>query len=99
MNTHQQFSREGEGTEWSLADVLAVAHDADLSNVRAQEIASALRSVARALGRPLELIPADPRRLSARLNEVAPLAIGVSRRRWNNVRSLAGFYWRLGFGD
>jgi hypothetical protein len=71
-----------------LADVLAAVRNADLSERRRQEIASALRTVARALGRDLERVPANPRLLSELLREVAPLAIGVSPRRWNNVRSL-----------
>ena len=55
---------------------------------RRQETESALRTVGRALDKPLERIPADPRHLSARLKEVAPRAIGISPRRWNNVRSM-----------
>src|SRR5262249_39762012 len=40
------------------------------------------------LDRPLASIPAAPRLLSMRLKEIAPRAIPVSNRRWNNVRSL-----------
>jgi hypothetical protein len=71
--------------ESSLADVLTAVQNADLPERRRQEIASALRTVARALGRPLERIPADARRLSALLKEVAPLAIGVSRGRAGTI--------------
>ena len=53
-----------------------------------QELASAIRTVARALGRLPETIPADGRLLAGRLKEVAPAAIGISRGRWNNIRSL-----------
>ena len=53
------------------------------------EIASALRTLARVLGRPPERIPAEPRHLSARLGEIAPRAIGISPRRLRNIRSLA----------
>jgi integrase len=72
-----------------LADVLIAVQKSDLPERRRQEIASALRTIGRVLGRDLERIPADPRRLSALLKDVPPLAIGISQRRWNNIRSLA----------
>jgi hypothetical protein len=53
-----------------------------------QELGSAIRTAARALGRSPEDLPADGRLLANRLKEVAPVAIGISRLRWNNVRSL-----------
>jgi hypothetical protein len=53
-----------------------------------QELASAIRTAARALGRSPEIIPADGRLLASRLKEVAPAAIGISHGRWNNVRAL-----------
>src|ERR1700730_4930516 len=52
-----------------------------------QELASAIRTVARALARPPENIAADGRLLANRLKDVAPAAIGGSRLRWNNLRS------------
>jgi hypothetical protein len=64
--------------EFSLANVLDAVSSADLPTRRRQEIASALRTVSRALGIPLASIPADPRRLSGRLKQVSPLAIGIS---------------------
>jgi hypothetical protein len=86
---YEPLLRDDRAMDSSLADVLtAVQNAADLPERRRQEIASALRTVARALGRPPERIPTDPHRLSARLKEVAPLAIGVSRGRWNNIRAL-----------
>jgi integrase len=75
-----------ETTELTLADVLAAVQAADLPNRQRQELASALRTVGRALDRPLERIPADPRHLSPRLKSVAPRAIGMFPRSWNNVR-------------
>jgi hypothetical protein len=48
----------------------------------------AVRTVARALGRRLEEMPADPRLLANRLAEVAPVAMGLSPGRWANVISL-----------
>ena len=72
----------------SLADLLATLGVSDLPERKRQELASAIRTVARALGRSPEIIPADGRLLASRLKEVAPAAIGISRGRWNNIRSL-----------
>ena len=71
----------------TLADVLAAVQTADLPKQRRQEIASALRTAARAIGKPLERVPAAPRRLQALLSEVSPIALGLSPGRWANVRS------------
>src|SRR5690348_6937176 len=73
----------------TLAAVLeAVAAAPDLTPQRRQNMASAVRTVARLLGRTPESIPADPRQLARRLDSIAPEAAGISRARWNNVRSL-----------
>ena len=72
----------------NLADLLATLQASNLPERRRQEIASAIRTAARALGRPPENIPAEARLLASRLKEVAPAAIGISRGRWNNVRAL-----------
>ena len=45
-------------TELSLADVLAAVQTADLPNRQRQELASALRTIGRALDRPLAAISA-----------------------------------------
>jgi integrase len=72
----------------SLADLLATLGAGDLPERKRQELASAIRTAARALGRSPENIPADARLLASRLKDVAPAAIGISAGRWNNVRSL-----------
>src|SRR5712671_4513291 len=72
----------------SLADLLATLAAGDLPERKRQELRSAIRTVARALGQSPENIPADGRLLASRLKEVAPAAIGISRGRWNNIRSL-----------
>jgi hypothetical protein len=90
----QAASRVNPDPCQTLADVLAAVQGAALPPLRRQEIAAALRTAARALGRPPERVPADPRRLAALLAEVAPLAIGLSPGRWANVRSLT----RAGLG-
>src|SRR5579871_617397 len=79
-------SRAPAGT---LAGVLeAIAAVPDLTPQRRQDMASALRTVARMLGRTLESIPADPRQLVRRLAQVAPEAAGLTKGRWANIRSL-----------
>ena len=85
----QLSSRDHSTGEFTLADVILALPEAGLLPRRRQEIESALRTIARALGRPLERIPAEPRHLSARLGEIAPRAIGISPRRLRNIRSLA----------
>lgn len=74
--------------EITLADAIAALPTAGLPPRRQQEIASALRCICRALDRTPDRIPAEPRHLSARLKEISPHAIGISRRRLNNIRSL-----------
>ena len=73
----------------TLADALAALQTADLSSRRREEISSALRTIGRVLRRSPEDIPAHPRLLGPRLAQAAPIAAGISRRRWNNVRCLA----------
>lgn len=73
----------------TLADVLAaIETTTDLLPRRRQDLASAVRRVARALGHPPEHIPADPRAIGARLKLVAPESLGMSVGRWHNIRSL-----------
>lgn len=60
----------------------------DLAPSRRQEMVSALRTVARALGSEPASIPADLSVLRKRLAGVSAMSAGVSRGRWNNVRSL-----------
>jgi hypothetical protein len=72
----------------SLADLLAKIAASDLPERKRQELGSAIRTVARALGQSPHNILADGRLLARRLKEVAPAAIGISRGRWNNIRSL-----------
>jgi integrase len=72
----------------SLADLLAALATDDLPERKRQELGSAIRTASRALGQSPQNIPADARLLASRLKQVAPAAIGLSRGRWNNVRSL-----------
>jgi integrase len=72
----------------TLADVLAAVETAsNLSKVDRQNMASAVRTVARLLHRPVEQIPAEPEVLARRLQEISPIANGLSKGHWANVRS------------
>src|SRR5262249_34133766 len=84
----RSIAREAYAPATSLADLLALLQTSDLLERKRQELSSAVRTVARALGRPLQDIPAEARLLANRLKGVAPAAIGISRGRWNNIRSL-----------
>jgi hypothetical protein len=72
----------------TLADVIAAVQAADLSPQRRQNMASAVRAVARALGRELDKIHADPQALGRRLSQVTAEQLDLSAGRWNNIRSL-----------
>jgi hypothetical protein len=82
------LSRAAISNGTTLADVVAAIHQTDLPDRRRQELISAVRTAARALGRRVEELPADPRLLANRLAEVASIAIGLSPGRWANVKSL-----------
>jgi site-specific recombinase XerD len=84
----QSASRVNPNPIKTLADVVDAVRAADLPKQRGQELASALRTAARAIGKPLDRVPADPRRLAALMSEVSPIALNISLERWANVRSL-----------
>jgi integrase len=74
----------------SLADVLvALRNDRTCSPRQRQDRCSAVRTLAKALGRRPEDLPADPGRLQGRVRDVNPVSVGLSPRRWRNVLSLA----------
>ena len=73
----------------TLADAItAAAANTILSPRQRHDLTSALRTVARIIGRDATDIPADPRLLARRLAELGPAAHGLSRGRWANIRSL-----------
>jgi integrase len=84
----RNISREERAPATSLAELLATLQAVDLPERKRQELMSAVRTTARVLCRSPEDIPADARLLANRLKDVAPAALGISRGRWNNVRSL-----------
>jgi hypothetical protein len=73
----------------TLADVLRhLETDQGLGPARIREMRSALHTICRALGADPSLVPAEPRQLRPRLSKLTPAIAGVSRRRWNNIKSL-----------
>ena len=72
----------------TLADLMVeVEAGLGLSPGRQQDIASDLRALARLTGQPLEILPADNRRLRPLLAKVHPVQAGVSKKRLQNIRS------------
>ena len=73
----------------SLADLVEVVRaDASLSDTQKRDRVSALNTAAKAVGLPLADIPLEPKLLRRKLEDVSPEAVGLSRARWNNIRSL-----------
>jgi integrase len=78
------------GSRLTLEDLIPLIDQADFSPRQKLDLRSAVRTVAKRLGaNPAEIV-ADPAGLRRRLQQVSPEAIGLSRGRWNNVRSLFG---------
>lgn len=75
----------------SLAELRAIILAApDLAEARRSAMACALNTVARALGLPLDAIPAAPARLRPLLAGVTPAMARVSTGSWRNALSLLG---------
>ena len=72
----------------SLADVIRLISQANLSYRHKQELRSAVRTVARLLDGEPANIAADPVGLRRCLEMIAPEAHDISRGRWANIRSL-----------
>lgn len=74
----------------TLATVLAhIGASEVLTSRQRQDLSSALRTVARVLGRPPEEVSAHPGQLRDRLKGFVPATAGLSPRRWANAASLA----------
>ena len=74
----------------SLADVIdGLLSTLDVLGTRTRDMVSGLRTVARAIGRTPEEIPADPRWLRTRLAKVEPAALGLTAKTWSNALSNA----------
>jgi integrase len=63
--------------------------DDTITLARRKDLMSGLRRVAEALNRTLIQVPADPRWLQPRLARIAPTALGVSPKTWQNTVSNA----------
>lgn len=74
----------------SLGDLIHLISQADLSVRQKQDMCSSIRTAAKALGARVDEIVADPAMLRRRLDAVSPEALGLTRGRWANVRSLLG---------
>ena len=70
-----------------MLDALATT---DMQPRQRQDMASAVRTVARLLEAEPAAIDLDVQRLRQRLEGIAPAAHGLSSGRWNNIRSLVG---------
>lgn len=71
-----------------FADLIAkLQADTALTPVRQRDLISAIRRTAKALGRPLETIPADPTWLRPRIERIVPAGIDLTPKSWSNVRS------------
>lgn len=72
----------------TFADIIMKLHgDASLSDLRRRDLVSGLRRVAKALGRAPEETVANTRWLQPRLSQVAPAAIGLTEKSWQNAVS------------
>jgi Phage integrase family len=82
---------EGMGSALpSLESVFERLETADGLSARARaDCRSALRTLGRIIGRPLHEIPASPRHLRSRMDELSPARFGLAPGRWANIRSLA----------
>jgi integrase len=80
----------GPPSRTTLADLIPLIEQANLSPIQKRDQISAVKTTARLLGATPPEIDADPTRLRHRLETIAPEALGLSRGRWNNIRSLLG---------
>lgn len=80
----------------TLQDVLKAIDDAhDLNSRRKQDMRSAVRLIAKAIGLEPQQILADPRGLGNALGRISPRSLGLSDGRWANCRSLLRAAMRL----
>jgi hypothetical protein len=89
MSTNVTSTGRFTNTAPSLAELRGrLAGDEGLPAGRRRDMVSALSSLAKALGRPLEAIPADPAQLRAAMAHLTPAMVGLKPGRWKNVQSL-----------
>jgi hypothetical protein len=72
----------------TFADLIGkVSEDGALPLLRARDMISGLRRLAKALGRTPERVPADLRWLQPRLAKVSPASLDISANSWSNAVS------------
>jgi integrase len=93
--TYQNASRSPKNNEihsampTTLADVVEVVRKApQLSETARRDRGSALRTVARLTGRPLNTLACDVASVRATLAQIAPARFDLSPGRWTNIKSL-----------
>ncbi|MBM3575987.1 MAG: hypothetical protein FJX39_09800 [Alphaproteobacteria bacterium] len=72
----------------TFLDIIILINNSNHSKARKQDMASALRTIAKILGVELSELIADPGLLRRRLDMVSPHSVGISSRRWANIRTL-----------
>jgi integrase len=73
----------------TLADVMArLEADPDLAPGSVAQMLSAIRTLCRLLKTTPSMVPAEPRNLSLRIDQITHASAGLSKGRWNNIRSL-----------
>lgn len=76
------------GSPLTLADVLtALPNVSSITPAQQQEMASAVRTIARLLGEDPTQIPANRRALTRRMASIAPVIHGITKPSWSNIRS------------
>lgn len=71
-----------------FSDLIAkLASDTELAPTRKRDMTSGLRRISNALGLPPEDVPIDARWLQPRLAKIAPAAIGLTPKSWQNAVS------------
>ena len=75
-------------TPANLADLIESIQASVLSAIQKRDSVSAIRSAAKALAADPKDLPVNVKLLRVRLQEVSPEALGMTKGRWNNVRSL-----------
>jgi integrase len=77
-----------EGLPADFAGLEAQLRRREDQSRKTADMRSALRTVGKVLGLPLEQVPTDPAKLGLLLNEALPMVVGVSPARWSRVKSL-----------
>lgn len=90
MSSYGVFAAAAEnGTFPTLAELLAsLQADGTLPERQRKDWASALRSLAKGLGQPVDILLADPVDLRQRLRGITPAMAGFRSGRWRNILSL-----------